>query len=73
MHRIYVFMNLQVIQFAVAMWALSFFLLFGQNIYYKTFSASHKLFGCDSTTNEIKHSSLKNKKTLAFINIVFLE
>ncbi len=68
-HRIYIFMNLQVIQSSVAMWALSFFLLFGQSrlSYYKRFSASHS-YGCDLTTNAtLRHPSplLKYKKNIS--------
>ncbi len=48
-HRIYVFMNFQVIVFLCG--RSVFFCYLAKISYYKRFSASHKLFGCDSTTN----------------------
>ncbi len=56
--------------------SVSFFSYLAKISYYKRFSASHKLFGSDSTNDRLRHSStlLKNKtKTLAFINSVSWE
>ncbi len=40
-------------------WVLSFFCYLAKVSYYKRFSASHKLFSCDLTTNaRLRHSSL---------------
>lgn len=51
-----------------------FFCYLAKVSYYKRFSASHKLSDCDFTTNaKTLFSAPQIQKTLAFINIVFLE
>ncbi len=61
------FMNFQVIQVSVAMWALSCFLLFGQNIIIiKDSALGPSYFAVTRQQNYIRHSSfllLQNKNT----------